>query len=154
MSHARTQIRDEAIALLRYEKISWSAALAGRIEPSRQMWPYLLVYSDSDKVIGHTVDAPMYLEREMSLNIVGKLKMPGNCDGESIENSMDALAAKVEEILTSNSMREGMNTVTLSLASIDTNLMVTDEDKVDHGEVHMVFTVEYQTMEGEPEVLI
>ncbi len=154
MAHARQQIIEDVVDILNATPTTWKTALAGRVEPLRIIWPYLLVFADSEKEEAMTVHSPSPITRDMSLNVVGKIKLPGNADTSSIEDSMNALCSEVETKLTSAALRATLPNTRLSLEATDMNVMVTEEDKIDHAEIIMSFSVKYQTLEGSPDTLI
>jgi hypothetical protein len=101
-----------------------------------------------------TVQSPSPLARELTLHVVGMQKMPGNSDTISVEDAMDEMASAIEDAMTSEALRESLPNSRLTLGTTEMHVMVTDDDKIDHAEVTMTYTVNYYTMEGDSSVFI
>jgi hypothetical protein len=152
--HARKQIRDAVGVLLRAGKSpNWNHVISERLLAQRQLWPYVMVYSESD--IGDpNVNNPAAQLRELSLIIRWVDKLPGNNDRYTIEDKMDAAAAEIETRLTTTAMVAQLSLVK-QFTLVDTALDVVEvDDEPDRAELTLNWQIVYATMEGNPVVLI
>lgn len=154
MSHARQQIREAVAAILRANPVTWTTVTETRIASSMQIWPYLMVFAESDQSQPATVDSPYVYSREMTLTVAGMLRLDGTGDTQTIEDQMDAVAAEIETKLTQSALYAALPGVqSLSLAS--TIMQVIQEiDGVDHAEVITSWRIGYATLEGSPDSLM
>ena len=154
MSHARKTIRSAIATILKVSPDTWSSVAESRIQSTRQIWPYLMVFAESESSSGATMNNPMVYEKEVILSIVGLLRLPGTGDTQTIEDKMDAMAAEIETKLTQTTLRAAVPRVqdlTLVVTKMD---VILEEDGVDHAELNQTWKVSYSTMEGLPEALI
>lgn len=158
MSHARAQIRTAVKTILSAGNNTWAMVVASRVQPLRQVWPFLLVYSDGEADQQVTTNYPVVYEREMSLTVVGMLRVTGSGDvgAETVEDLIDTLCAEIETKLTSAALRTALPMVNLRahLTNTTVTVVVDETDKIDHAEVTLTWSITYFTNEGAPETLI
>jgi hypothetical protein len=154
MTHARQQIREAVATILSRSPVAWKTVLKQRKEPDRVLWPYLMVFAESDQSQPTTVSDPCVYGRELTLTVAGMLRLPGTGDTYTIEDKFDAMSVEIETKLTQSALRAEVPQVqSLSLAS--TSLEVVEEDEgIYHGEVITSWRIGYSTEEGSPETLI
>jgi len=155
MAHARKQIRDAVKQILdENSSARWNAVLATRIAPTRVVWPFLLVFSDGEPNVVTTIQSPTVHERDMSLSIVAAVRI--SQDKENVEDAMDDICKDIEETLTTAALHAKLTlkNIILELTSSEFTVIVDDEDRVDHAEVLMNWSIRYYTNEGLPEVLL
>lgn len=151
--HGRKQIRDAVAALLNVSPVNWQLVTPSRIASSRQVWPYVMVFSDGETSESITVNEPYVSLRSLSIAVVGFLRLPGTGDTQSVEDRMDALAEEVETKLKSSALRAVVAVKSCSLISTVMDVFL-EEESIDHAEIKMVYEVVYTTLDGFPEVLI
>ncbi len=150
--HARQQIREAVAAILSRTPVAWKLVTQTRIPSNRQIWPYLMVFSESESSSQSTVNDPCVYERELILTVAGMLKM--STDTSIIEDKMDECAAEIEQKLTQSALRAVLEQVK-SITLINTIMeVVQEEDGIDHGEVITSWRISYATLEGSPDTLI
>jgi hypothetical protein len=157
MSHVRKTIRDAVITLLNASThAKWTLAYPTRIPLHRQQpWDYIMVYPSEEPVQAELIHSPNVYTREMTLNVIGMLRMPGNTDTQTIEDKMDAMAVDIETRLTYAALSAAVAGVeSFYLVSTAMDVIVTEDDKVDHAELSTVWRVGYSTAEGAPETFI
>lgn len=154
MSHARKTIRSAIATILKSSPTNWQSVTETRIQSPRQVWPYLMVFAESDVATPLSVNLPGMYDREITIAIVGLLRLPGSGDTYTIEDKMDAVAAEIETKLTTATLRAAVPKVQiLSLRSSKMDVILEDNG-VDHAQVHQTWTVMYSNTEGLPEALI
>lgn len=153
MSHARKKIRDEVARLLNVAPVNWGLITPSRINSTRQIWPYLMVYAESEGATPATVSDPYIYSRSLSLAVVGLLRLPGTGDTSTIEDKMDALAEEVEKKLTSEALRVNLSVQSVALLSTVMDVFI-EEDNVDHAEIKLTYQITYSTVDGLPDTLI
>lgn len=150
--HARQQIREAVATVLSRGSVSWKSVTQTRIPSNRQIWPYLMVFAESEVSSQSTVNDPCIYEREVTITVAGMLKMP--TDTSIIEDRMDECAAEIEQKLTQSALRGELQQIQ-SLTLISTSMeVVQEEDGIDHGEVITSWRIGYSTLEGSPDTLI
>ncbi len=155
MSHARQVIREKAALLLATTPTTWVSVLETRVPTKRQVYPYLMVYSDGEAVDNLTEDDPTVLQRDMNIVIVGMLRMPGGHETITIEDKLDAVAAEIETKLDFAALQAVVPKLHgLFLNSTEMSVVVTPDEQIDHAEIIQVWTARYYTLDGAPEVLI
>lgn len=155
MSHCRQQAREAIATLLNVSPARWTRAYETRIPSSRQVWPYLMVYAVGDTANKETIGVTGIYSRDVTLNVVGMLRLPGSGDTQTIEDKMDALASAVETKLTYSALTTALSGVeTISLESTSLDVVVTEEGEIDHAEVTMLYRVTYSHNEGSPDTFI
>jgi hypothetical protein len=157
MSHVRKTIRNGVVTLLNNSTHAlWTLAYPTRIPPTRQQaWDFIMVYPSEEPVQAELIHSPNVYTREMTLNVIGMLRMPGNTDTQSIEDKMDAMAVDIETRLTYAALSAVVSGVeSFYLVSTAMDVIVTEDDKVDHAELSTVWRVGYSTTEGAPETFI
>lgn len=154
MSHARKIIRSAIATVLQSRLDTWGHVTESRIQSPRQIWPYLMVFAESESSDAITMNNPSIYERTAIINVVGLLRLPGTGDTQTIEDKMDAMAADIETKLTQTTLRAVVSKVeTLTLVSTKMDVIM-EPDGVDHAELHQTWKVTYSTREGLPETLI
>lgn len=154
MAHTRQTIREAVATILRTTPTNWTVVSESRIQTTRQVWPYLMVFAESSADEGLTDTAPKAYNRELTLTVVGLLKLPGSGDTQTVEDKMDVMSAEIETKLTTATLRavvSGVKILSLVTTSMD---VIIEEDGIDHAELNMTWRVTYQTLEGLPEAFI
>lgn len=157
MSHVRQTVREAVATLLNASTHSnWTMAYETRIQTSRQQqWDYILVYSATESVQAELIHAPNIYTRELTLNVIGMLRLPGNGDTQTIEDKMDAMAVDIETRLTYAALVAVVSGVeSFYLESTSMDVIVTEEGTVDHAELSMVWKIGYSSAEGAPSTFI
>lgn len=155
MSHIRAQVKDALATILGTSPTTWGRVYKTRVQSTRQVWPYLMLYSAGDTTEILSVDDPIIYQRNVSIVIVGMLRMPSNSDKQTIEDKMDALSLEVETKLTSAAVRSALTGIeSLSMESTALDLIVTDDDVIDHAEVTMKWNVVCANSENSPSTII
>lgn len=150
--HARQKIREAVATVLSRNPVAWKSVTQTRIPSTRQIWPYLMVFVESESILSSTVNNPAALDRELILTVAGMLKMP--TDTSIIEDRIDECAEEIEQKLTQSAMRVELAQVK-SITLINTSMeVVQEEDGIDHGEVITSWRISYSTLEGSPDTLI
>lgn len=152
--HARQQIREAVASILSRNPIAWKSVVESRIASSRVIWPYLMVFAETDSSDPTTVSDPCVYGRELSIAIVGMLRLPGTGDTYTIEDKMDALSAEIETKLTRSVLRDSVPSIqslTLSSTSME---VIEDEEGKYHAEVRLDWRIGYSTLEGIPGSLL
>jgi len=156
MSHSRKQIRSAIATILRTTPTAWltSAVWETRIQSSRQTWPYLLVFAESEDSTNSNVNLAGIYDRIVNVSVVALLRLPGSGDTITIEDKMDTVAAEIETKLSKTTLTAALNKVkNLTLLSTAMDVII-EEDGIDHAELNMTWQVRYFTAEGLPEALI
>jgi hypothetical protein len=157
MSHVRQTLREAVATLLNASThTKWTRAYETRIPTTRQQqWDYILVYPAAEAVQAELIHAPNIYTREMTLNIIGMLRMPGNGDTQTIEDKMDAMSVDIETRLTYAALVAAVSGVeSFYMESTSMDVIVTEEGAVDHAELSMVWKIGYSTAEGAPSTFI
>src|SRR5688500_12012197 len=150
--HTRQQIREAVATVLSRTPLAWNSVTQPRVPSTRQIWPYLMVFAESEASSQSTVNDPCVYERELIITVAGMLKMP--TDTSIIEDKIDEVAAEIEQKLTQSALRAELQQIQ-SLTLVSTSMeVVQEEDGIDHGEVITSWRISYSTLEGSPEVLI
>jgi hypothetical protein len=155
MTHACQQITAGAAALLEVAPVTWGLVFETRLPSSRAVMPYLMVFDDGEPLEAISVLASGIYQRDLNMIIVGRVRLPGNNDTETVEIRMNALAAEVETKLTFSALLATLPQLKgLRLASTE-KVVVTDEQGApQYAEVTLAFVARYFTQEGSPETLI
>lgn len=151
--HAREQIINAVVSLLNASPVSWQLVTPSRIASTRQIWPYLMVFSDGETSGPITVTVSMVSQRSLTVAVVGLLRLPGTGDTQTVEDRMDTLAEEVETKLTTAAVRGLVAINSCSLVSTVMDVFI-EEDSVDHAEIKMVYNIVYTTLDGQPSTLI
>lgn len=153
---ARRQIEMAVKTVLASNPDSWESVILSRMRPKRQIWPYVMVYSESGNDTPVSVNDPCSYENQFDLVIVAAAKLPSNGDMELIESDLDVMESEIKTKLTQSSLRQTLPQVQ-SISYIDFNKTIVEEDfdeGIDHGETMIRWRISYSTLEGSPEVLI
>ncbi len=154
MSHARKTIRSAIATILSATPTNWQSVIETRIQSPRQIWPYLMVFAESETSNQTLVMSPGIYDRLLTISIVGLLRLPGSGDTYTIEDKMDTMAAEIETKLTTATLRAAVSRVqTLSLVATKMDVILEDNG-IDHAQVHQTWHVSYSNTEGLPEALI
>lgn len=154
MSHGRKTIRSAIAAILATTPTAWSQIVQTRIQSQRQIWPYLMVFAESESSDDSVVDLGGIYDRSLLVSVVGLLKLPGTGDTQTIEDKMDTMAAEIETKLTHTSLMASVSAVHgISLIATSMDVII-EEDGIDHAELNLTWRVNYYTAEGSPETLI
>lgn len=154
MSHARKTIRSAVATILKTTPTSWASVTESRIQSPRQIWPYLMVFAESESSDKATMNAAAIYDKTVTLSVVGLLRLPGSGDTETIEDKMDTVAAEIETKLTMTTLRAAVSKVqTIQLVASKMDVIM-EVDGIDHAELHQTWQVSYSSVEGLPETLI
>lgn len=154
MSHGRKTIRSAIATLLAASPSAWSQVVETRIQSQRQIWPYLMVFSESEDSDDSVVNLSGIYSRNLIVSVVGLLRLPGTGDTQTIEDKMDTMAAEIETKLTHTTLGavvSAVKSVSLIASRMD---VIIEDDGVDHAELNLSWRVNYYTAEGSPETLI
>ena len=152
--HARQQIREAVAAILSRQPIAWKLVTETRIASTRQIWPYLMVFSEGESAQPTTVSNPCVYGRELTITVAGMLRLPGTGDTYTIEDRIDECAAEIETKLTQSALRAEVAQVQ-SLSLVSTSFEFPEEDDGNyHAEVITSWRIGYSTLEGIPGTLI
>lgn len=155
MSHARQQIREAVAARLRTSSSQWGVVFETRLPTPRAVIPYLMVFADGESAAPATDGEPLVYQRRLNLVVSGRLRLPGNNDTQTVEDSMDALAAQVETTLTFAGVQASLAQLqALHLASTEMVVVTNEDAQPQHAEVTLAFVAEYYTQEGIPATLV
>lgn len=154
MSHARKIIRSAIATILKTSPSNWSSVSESRIQSTRQQWPYLLVFADGETSESMTLTLPMPYERDVTISIVGLLRLPGTGDTYTVEDKMDSLAAEIETKLTTTTLRAAVSRVQSVMLVASKMDVILEDDGIDHAELNQTWQISYSTLEGIPEILI
>lgn len=154
MSHARKTIRSAVATILKTTPTSWASVTESRIQSPRQIWPYLMVFAESEASGKATMNAAAIYDKTVTLSVVGLLRLPGSGDTETIEDKMDTVAAEIETKLTMATLRAAVSKVqTIELVASKMDVIM-EVDGIDHAELHQTWQVSYSSVEGLPEALV
>ena len=154
MSHARQQVRDAVVTILNTAPTSYNRAYNTRIQPMQQVWPYLMVWTDSETITDRVIHNGGSQMREMSLTIEARLQLPQR-ETEVLETRMDTVAAEIETKLKLLSLQTALAKVTSCyLTDTRMELAVDQDDVPSFGAVVMNWLIGYTTNEGSPETLV
>jgi hypothetical protein len=154
-NHARQQIREAVATLLKATPVTWGAVFETRLPTSRAVMPFLMVFSDGESSEAVSDNNPGIYQRDLSLIIAGRLRLPGNNDTETVEDRMDALAAEVETKLTFTALLATLTQLkALRLVSTEMVVVTSDDGAPQHAEVTLAFVAQYFTQEGTPSTLM
>jgi hypothetical protein len=157
MSHVRQTVREGAATLLNNGTHNkWTRAYETRIPTQRQQqWDFLMVYTSAEVSTAQLVHAANIYSRDLTLNVIGMLRLPGSGDTQTIEDKMDAMAVDIETRLTFSALKAIVPKLeTLYLESTNMDVIVTEEGAVDHAELTMSWRATYANAEGAPETFI
>ena len=153
MSHARQIIREAVATILAATPVAWESVTESRIASTLQIWPYLMVFSESEQSDPSTVNNPCIYDRRMTLTVAGMLRLPGSGDTYTIEDEMDAIASEIETKLTQTALRAIVQIHSMYLKNTSMDVVI-EENGIDHAEIIMSYEINYATLEGVPSSLI
>lgn len=147
MSHARTQIRQAVIALLKGNTSAGNNVFEARVYPiDDPKLPALLVYTKLETLGEQSMSRPRSQQRELRLSIEVYVKARGKVDEDS-----DALALEIEQLIAAD--------VTLGGLVKDMVLDTTETQFSDDGErpvavAVMNYAILYTVKEHQPQTLV
>lgn len=147
MSHARTQIRQAVIALLKDNTSAGNNVFEARIYPiDDPKLPALLVYTKLETLGEQSMSRPRTQQRELRLSIEIYVKARGKVDEDT-----DALALEIEQLIAAD--------VTLGGLVKDMVLDTTETQFSDDGErpvavAVMNYAILYTVKEHQPQTLV
>jgi hypothetical protein len=154
MSHIRQQVREAIAAVLAASSVSWRSVIESRVASTRQIWPYVMVFSTGDSLEVISVNDPTIYSRTINIAIVGMLRI-ANTDTITIEDKMDVMALEVETKLTNAAIRAVLPGIeSLAITSTSLDLIVTDDDAIDHAEVTITCEVICANAENAPSTIL
>ncbi len=152
--HARQQIMTELVNLLKVNKVSYRTVINDRIPAARTIWPYLMLYIDTESSIKDVVNKVGNYQRIIVIVITGMLKAAAG-DKNLVEAEMASIAEEIEKKLTYTAIQAVLPLVkSLSLTDTSMEVVVDDAEKPDHAEVTVLCEVSYATAEGVPGTFI
>ena len=147
MSHARQQVRDALVTLLNSAPSSYRRAYNTRIPPMQQVWPYLLVWTDSETVTEQTIHPSSLQLRDMNLAIEARVQLPQR-ETEVLETRMDTVAAEIETKLKLSTMQTSLAHITnFVLTDTRMELAVDQDDVPAYGAITLNYVISYTTVE-------
>ena len=147
MSHARTQIRQAVVDILKDNTIAGSSVFASRVYALNEpKLPAILVYTTPENVVEQSISYPRTQHRELVVTIEIYIK-----GSSSIDDAIDALALEIEQLIAADP--------TLGIGAKDTTLDTTDIKHSDEGEKPIAiatlnYAVSYTVKEHQPQLLI
>ena len=148
-THARTQIRNAAIAAVTGLPTTGAEVYSGRTRNLAENHPpTLLVYATDEVDIVDATGHPATLYRTMTLAIEGRVE--GNA-AETVEDLLDQIAAEVEPAIAAGALLIGL-CVEVTLAAIRTNIVSPGVSHI--GGIRMEYRVGYRTKENAPTVAV
>lgn len=153
MAHARQQIREAAGSVLSGSVAGlWNHVFETRIKPSRDIYTYLLVYVDSEASENVDIHLAPAIDRSMLLSVRAYIKIT---DDEAVEDSMDAVSAEIENVLTFSALNTALSGKLKGLELQASNMELdTDENDRTAALLSLDWQVRVFTSEGQPETLI
>jgi hypothetical protein len=112
-----------------------------------------MVFAESDTSDPQTVSDPCVYGRELSISVIGMLRLPGTGDKETVEDRMDEVSAEIETKLTQSALRDSVPQVQ-SLSLVSTVMEVIESEEGYHAEVTLSWRVGYSTLESSPDSLL
>jgi hypothetical protein len=120
----------------------------------QQVWPYLLVWIESETITDRVIHHGGAQLRDMSLTIEARLQLPQR-ETEVLETRMDTVAAEIETKLKLLTLQTALTKVTnCYLTDTRMELAVDQDDVPSFGAVVMNWIISYTTEEGKPETLV
>lgn len=151
--HARQTIREAVATVLSSSPVAWGSVIESRIASTRVIWPYLMVFAESEQAEATFTNPASYM-RDLTVTVAGMLRLPGTGDTQTIEDKMDDVAAEIETKLTQTTLRAEVQQIQ-SLSLTNTSMeVVEEEDGTMHAEVILSWRISYSTLEGSPGSLL
>jgi hypothetical protein len=114
-----------------------------------------MVFAVGDSAIKETIHPSAIYSRDITINVIGMLRLPGSGDTQTIEDKMDAMASDIETRLTYAALNATLTKVeTFALESTNMDVVVDEEGAVDHAELTMIWRATYANNEGAPDTFI
>ena len=147
MTHARTQIRQAVVNLLKDNTAAGNRVYASRVYAlDDAKLPALLVFTPQESMGNPTMQRPRTQQRSLSLMIEGYVKARGDIDAEA-----DALALEVEQIIGADPTLGGL-VKDVMLDTTSTQLSGEGEKPV--AIISLTFAVLYCVKENAPQTLV
>ena len=142
------------VALLSASPINWTGVYSQRTPPQREVWPYVMVYSEAESGTQEIIGLPGIYLRELTIVTVGKSQIIQDYH-DKIENTLDTIAAEIETKLTTATLQASSGMANIkSLALIDTMIdTVIDDSGPRYGYIVLTWRIQYMTAEGIPATL-
>ena len=146
MTHARTQIRQAVIALLKGNTSAKSRVHEARVYPiSEPKLPAIMVYTNSETAEDWIISKPRTQMRRLSLTIEAYAKQPGAVDAVA-----DGLALEIEKLVATDTTLGGIAKDTM-LDS--TEIQLTGDGEKPVAGIVLTYTVMYAVKENTPDVI-
>ncbi len=147
MSHARTQIRQAVVNLLKDQTAAGNRVYESRVYPlDDPKLPALLVFTPQESMGNPTMQRPRTQQRQLQLVIEGYLKARGDIDSDA-----DALALEVEQLIGADPTIGGL----VKDAMLDvTTTQLSGEGEKPVAIVSLTFMALYAVKENAPETLV
>lgn len=147
MIHARTQIRQAVVNLLKDQTAAGNRVYESRVYPlDDPKLPALLVFTPQESMGNPTMQRPRTQARQLQLVIEGYLKARGDIDSDA-----DALALEVEQLIGADPTIGGL----VKDAILDvTTTQLSGEGEKPVAIVSLTFMVLYAVKENAPEILV
>jgi len=149
VSHARTQIRQAVIALLKGNTSAGNNVFEARVYPiDDPKLPALLVYTKLETLGEQSMSRPRTQQRELRLSIEVYVKAQSKISGRKVDEDTDALALEIEQLIAAD--------VTLGGLVKDIVLDTTETQFSDDGErpvavAVMNYAILYTVKEHQPQ---
>lgn len=147
MTHARTQIRQAVVNLLKDNTAAGSRVYASRVYAlDDPKLPALLVFTPQEGMGNPSMQRPRTQQRNLQLVIEGYVKARGDIDAEA-----DALALEVEQIIGADPTLGGL----VKDATLDTtSTQLSGEGEKPVAIISLTFAVLYCVKENVPQTLV
>lgn len=147
MTHARTQIRQAVVNLLKDNTAAGSRVYASRVYAlDDPKLPALLVFTPQEGMGNPSMQRPRTQQRNLQLVIEGYVKARGDIDAEA-----DALALEVEQIIGADPTLGGL----VKDAMLDTSTtQLSGEGEKPVAIISLTFAVLYCVKENAPQTLV
>jgi len=149
MSHARDQVIDAMVALLSVTPANWDLVKKQRIESTRIIKTYLMVYFESEEVERLTIHTATLYRRVIGVNVEAPIRI---ADPEDLETTIGAVAAEIEQKLTNAAMLAQLPA--MKDFSLVHSTVLLDEDQTSYAKLSITWAVTVMTAEGSPSTLI
>ncbi len=146
MTHAREQIRDAIASELIGLTTTRKNVFTSRVHPiTDNELPCLLVFTRAEASTLITMGQPRRIERDLTVMIVGCVKM-----NTAYDDKLDKIAVEVEQaIYNSASLKATLHDIFLS----DTEIELTGEAEKPVAMISMSYVAKYHTLENTPETI-
>ena len=153
MSHVRKQIRVAAETILSLSMVNYKHVFMSRIERSRDVMPYLLVYTPTELMTPKIIHPVPFYDRGILLIVQGKCRMTN--DNLTFEDTMDEIATEIESKLTTSAMNSELSNKIKSIVLQTTDSeIVEDDNERTSATITLGWQVLVNTNEGDAETFI